>query len=105
MKEFSFKKILPHIIALVLFMTIALVYFAPYLEGKQLNQSDNIQFRGSAKEIADYRTATGKEALWTNSMFGGMPAFQISVVYASNMVKYIDRMLRFGLPVSELSFL
>ena len=68
------------------------------MEGKQLNQSDNLQYQGAAKEIGDFRALTGKEALWTNSMFGGMPAYQISVAYSSNMVKYFDRILHLNLP-------
>jgi hypothetical protein len=98
MKDFSFKKILPHLIAIVIFIAVSMVYFAPLMEGKQLNQSDNLQYQGASKEISDYRVATGNEALWTNSMFGGMPAYQISVVFSSNMVKYIDRILHLGLP-------
>ena len=82
MKDFNVKKILPHIVAIAIFIAISMVYFSPLMEGKQLNQSDNQQFQGASKEIADYRVATGKEALWTNSMFGGMPAYQISVVYS-----------------------
>lgn len=98
MKDLTFKKILPHLVAIAIFAVITLVYFAPLLEGKQINQSDNQQFQGASKEITDFRAATGKEALWTNSMFGGMPAYQISVVYASNMVKYFDHISRIGLP-------
>lgn len=98
MKDFNVKKILPHLIAIAIFVVITLVYFAPLMEGKQLSQSDTQQFQGALKEISDYRAATGKEALWTNSMFGGMPAYQISVVYSSNLVKYIDHYLHLWLP-------
>lgn len=94
-----FLKCLPHVIALLLFLAISLAYFYPLLEGKQLLQSDIIQFRGMAKEIADYREETGEEALWTNSMFGGMPAYLISVRYQFNMIRYADRLLSAGLPV------
>jgi hypothetical protein len=98
MKDFSFKSIAPHLLAVVIFVAITMIYFSPLLEGKQLRQSDNLQFQGASKEIADYRTATGKEALWTNSMFGGMPAYQISVVYSSNLVKYVDKLFHLWLP-------
>lgn len=89
MKNFSFKSYLPHLIAVVLFATICLVYMSPLLSGKDIVQSDVIKFDGMAKEIADYRAATGEEPLWTNSMFGGMPAFQISVIYATNIANKI----------------
>jgi hypothetical protein len=51
-----------------------------------------------SKEIADYRQATGEEALWTNSAFGGMPAYQISVQYKGNVLRYLDQLLQLYLP-------
>ncbi|MGD0709791.1 MAG: YfhO family protein [Bacteroidales bacterium] len=98
MKDLNVKKILPHLVAIAIFIAITMVYFSPLMEGKHLNQSDNQQYQGASKEIADYRAETGKEALWTNSMFGGMPAYQISVMYSSNMVKYFDHILHLGMP-------
>ncbi|MDZ7741839.1 MAG: hypothetical protein U5Q03_08850 [Bacteroidota bacterium] len=55
-------------------------------------------YKGMSKEIVDYREKTGEEALWTNSMFGGMPAYQISVKYKANLFSYIDDVLMLGLP-------
>jgi len=51
-----------------------------------------------SKEISDYREATGEEALWTNSMFGGMPAYQISVQYKGNVLRYLDQLMQLYLP-------
>jgi hypothetical protein len=98
MKDLSFKSFVPHIIAVLLFVAITLLFFSPLLEGKQMKQSDNMQYQGASKEIADYRAATGKEALWTNRMFGGMPAYQISVVYSSSLVKYFNKLFHLWLP-------
>lgn len=96
--KLDFKKILPHIVAICVFFMLSYVYFSPVFNGYRLKQSDVTQFRGMEKEIADYRMLNGEEALWTNSMFGGMPAYQISVVHDSNWISYIDRFLRLGLP-------
>jgi hypothetical protein len=98
MKKFNFKQLLPYLVAIVLFIAIALVYFSPLLEGKRILQSDIVQFQGMSKEIVDFREKTGQEALWTNSMFGGMPAYQISVKYTSNLLRYLDSFLTLGLP-------
>ncbi|MFA4852533.1 MAG: YfhO family protein [Bacteroidales bacterium] len=98
MRNFNIKSFVPHIIAIVLFVVITMVYLSPLLEGKQLKQGDITNFQGVSKEIADYRAATGKEALWTNRMFGGMPAYQISVVYKTNLINYIDRAIKLWLP-------
>jgi len=101
------NKLLPHIVAIVVFAAITIMYFSPMiLDNKQMSQSDIIQFKGVSKEIQDYREKTGKEALWTNSMFGGMPAFQISVDYKGNLIQYIDKIMSLGFPhPSELLLL
>jgi hypothetical protein len=75
------------------------VYFSPVWEGNQLIQSDVKQYQGAAKEITDYRTLNGEEALWTNGMFSGMPAYQISVKHGSNYMAKIGEFMRLGLPV------
>ncbi|MBL31915.1 MAG: hypothetical protein CMP62_04240 [Flavobacteriales bacterium] len=87
-----------HIYAILIFATITIVYCFPILNGKKINQSDYKQFLGMSKEIVDYRDSTGKEALWTNSMFGGMPAYQISVYYPNNILVQIDKFLQLYLP-------
>ncbi len=70
----NFKAWLPHIVALALFIIIPVLYFLPALQGKALFQSDIAQFLGVVREITDFRAKYHTEPLWTNSMFGGMPA-------------------------------
>jgi len=97
------KPVLPHIVAGVLFIIISFVYFYPVLEGKILKANDSMVSRFSSKEITDYREKTGKEPLWTNSIFGGMPSYLISTKYPGNLFKQLDRVLRvFKMPVSVL---
>ncbi len=97
--NFDFQKLVPHLIAILVFVVVAFIYFSPVIEGKRLKQHDIQQFQGMAKEINDYRAKfDGEEPLWTNSMFGGMPAYQISVRHGSNLIQYIDKMFRLGLP-------
>jgi hypothetical protein len=98
MKNISFKKVAPYLAAILLFIVITFAFFSPLLEGKRIFQSDIAQYLGMSKEIVDYRTTTGHEPLWTNSMFGGMPAYQISTNYNSNLVGYLDKILTLGLP-------
>src|SRR5690348_15434006 len=85
-KNTAFTKFLPHIISIAAFLLVVYVYFSPILEGKAIRQGDVMNYKGMSKEIFDYREKYGTEPLWTNSMFGGMPAFQISMVYAGNLV-------------------
>jgi hypothetical protein len=93
---FQFNKLVPYISAIVLFLIIAFAYFPEVLDGKQLGGHDNANFRGMAREAVDYREETGKEALWTNSMFSGMPTFMISTKYKGNILVYLDRLLQAG---------
>ncbi len=76
-----------HFVALIVMLTIVSVYFSPQLDGNLVKQHDTEQWRGMANEVNSYRNKTGEEPLWTNSMFGGMPSIQISVIYAGNLVK------------------
>ena len=89
-------QIIPHVIAVILFIIVAYTYFSPLLEGKAIKQSDNIHWRGMSKEIRDYRAETGEEALWTNRLFGGMPGYFISTTFKNNYVKSIDSLLKIG---------
>jgi hypothetical protein len=98
MNKKLFTNALPYVVALVIFLLVTFIYFNPVFQGSSLRQGDIMHFQGMAKEIVDYREKTGEEALWTNSMFGGMPAYQISVKYNANLVKYVDQALGFGFP-------
>ncbi|HPE18667.1 MAG TPA: YfhO family protein [Tenuifilaceae bacterium] len=91
-----FKQSLPHIVAVAIFFIASYAYFSPLIEGKGLKQHDIEQFRGSAKEIMDYREATGEEPLWTNSMFSGMPAYLISTRFEGNKLTFVDHILQLG---------
>ena len=98
MNRFSFRKLTPFIAAIVIYLVICFIYFPSVLEGKKLRQGDLTNHKGMSKEIVDYREKTGDEALWTNSMFGGMPAYQISMISKANMGRKVDKVLRLGLP-------
>lgn len=101
--NFSIKAALPHIVAVALFIIISFVYFYPVLEGKILRANDITVSNINAKEIRDYRAEHGKEPLWTNSIFSGMPAFLISTLYPGNLIKKVDLFLRaFKTPVAMI---
>ncbi|HQV99783.1 MAG TPA: YfhO family protein [Bacteroidia bacterium] len=92
------KKYLPHVVALLAFVVITFLYFSPMLGGKELKQSDIANWEGMSKEITDFQAKTGEFTYWTNSMFGGMPGYQISAVYPYTLFKYVDNILTLGLP-------
>jgi hypothetical protein len=90
-----FRLSLPHIIAVVIFIVVSVAYFYPILEGKILHTNDGTVASNSAREIMDFRAKYGKDPLWTNSMFSGMPAYLISVIYKGNIIRFADIFLRF----------
>lgn len=89
------KKTLPYILAVAAFVAITWLYFSPIFGGKELRQTDINNWKGMAQEILSTEKPTGERSLWTNSMFGGMPAYQISAVYGANLVQYIDKAIMF----------
>jgi hypothetical protein len=95
----TFQKILPHIIAVLIFLFVVVIFFKPLLlDNKELTQSDIVHYKGVSKELQDYRAKTGNEALWTGSMFSGMPAFQVGTLYNGNLIRYINDALLLYLP-------
>jgi len=96
LKKLDFSKGIPHFVAIIAFLIISYGYFTPLLEGKRLDQHDLKTFQGGAKEIADFKEATGEQTLWTNSMFGGMPSYLISTNYKGNLIKHMNTVLQIG---------
>jgi hypothetical protein len=77
-KDLLFRA-LPHFIALVIFAGVAYTYCQPAFEDKVLSQEDVLQWQGMAQNSFQYKKTHGHFPLWTNSMFSGMPAYQIAL--------------------------
>ncbi|MDC8104832.1 YfhO family protein [Chryseobacterium sp. PTM-20240506] len=82
-------------ISLVVFIVLAFLYSTPVFTGKQLFQHDIVQYRGGAKELLDYRANNDKETYWSDSMFGGMPTYQMGSQFKGDIIKKIDSNLNF----------
>lgn len=89
------KKIIFLVGSLLAFVLLALIYANPVLTGKQLFQHDIVQYKGGAKELLDYRAQNGEETYWSDSMFGGMPTYQMGAQFRGDFVKNIDNLLNF----------
>jgi len=89
------QKLYPHALVILGFVLISLIYFYPVLQGKQIFQSDIVQYTGMAKEQNDFRKAEKIEPYWTNSAFGGMPTYQLGAKYPHDYIGMIDDALRF----------
>ncbi|NUO02480.1 MAG: hypothetical protein HUU01_17890, partial [Saprospiraceae bacterium] len=91
------KKILPHCIAILSFLLILIAYFFPQVEGKVVTQGDIVQYMGMSQEAREFKKQTGETTLWTNSMFGGMPTYQINTVNAGNTLQVADKLASLGI--------
>ena len=87
MKNFDWKKILPYAVAIIAFVAVAMIYCAPVLEGKVLMQGDVNNWKGAAQEARAFYDENGTRTWWTNSMFGGMPTYQITGSLPSGEVR------------------
>ncbi|MCT4616329.1 MAG: YfhO family protein [Marinifilaceae bacterium] len=93
-----FKKSYPHLIAVAVFVLVSIIYFSPVLNGERMQKSDTINAIGYKKEITDFKKKTGEDPLWTNSMFGGMPAYHISVDYVAKKFHVFSKILYLNFP-------
>lgn len=89
------QKFYPHALVLLGFIIVSLIYFYPVMQGKQIFQSDIVQYTGMAKEQNDFRKSDHIEPFWTNSAFGGMPTYQLGAKYPHDYIGMIDDAIRF----------
>jgi len=96
--NYNFKENYPHLVAVLFFLIVSITYLSPVLNGLALKQDDIDNHKGVAKEIRDHWEEYNEEPLWTNSMFGGMPATQVSVKHDANLLSYAQKIIFLGLP-------
>jgi Bacterial membrane protein YfhO len=98
-KKISFSDVAPHLLAVLIFLIVTVMFFSPiFFDKKALNQHDIQMFLGSSKALRDYREATGEEGLWANAMFSGMPAYLINMDWSDGAVSQIKRVGGLFLP-------
>lgn len=96
----TLKRILPDLVAIVLFALLSFAYFFPAdIEGRMLFQHDTAAGVGIGQEAKEYYEQTGERTRWTNSVFGGMPTYQISPSYDSNKpLQWVQKVYQLFLP-------
>ena len=94
----SFKRFLPHLLAVAGFALLAVIYCSPVLNGKRLNQHDIIQSVSAAREVVEFDKQTGEWSWWTNSMFGGMPSYMIAAEYPASLSTRLGQYINLLLP-------
>ena len=96
----AFKKMIPDMVAIVVFAVISFAYFCPAVtEGRILSQHDSVAGIGAGQEGKEYLERTGERTRWTNSIFGGMPTYQMAPSYDStDLLKGIENLYHLYLP-------
>ncbi len=98
MRKINFKVAIPYVSAIAIFLIIAVIYFRPAFEGKVLQQNDVMQGTAAQQEVLKYQDETEERSLWTNSMFGGMPMYQIGMKVFSNYLVKIRQIIELWMP-------
>ncbi len=99
------KKAVPYILVVIFFVAMSYAYFSPVLQGKAISQMDYNHAIGMQQELKTFHEETGEYSQWTNSMFGGMPSYQITGGKSYSIYNYIQRYMRLGLPYTTVAIL
>lgn len=96
--KIDWKKYLPHFWVLLVFVAAVFIYNAPLLDGKAMRMEDMTQVNGMSKSLEDHYAKTGERSLWTNSLFAGMPAYQVAMKTPQVWIQYLHYFLAYQLP-------
>ena len=100
-----FQAALPDFFAVAAFVVLSFLFFSPVFEGKVMTQSDMTHVTGMTQELDLYKEQTGQVSMWTNSMFGGMPAYLIKGGKTNNIFHTLQSVLRLWLPFYTVGIL
>ncbi len=99
MKNFDFKKLIPHAVAIGIFLLVTIIFCRPALEsGVVLKQSDVSNWEGMSHQSFEYKEKNGHFPMWVTSMFSGMPAYQIAMDGNWSPLGFFDKLFQLWLP-------
>jgi hypothetical protein len=97
MKNPLLKKLLPHALALLVFLAVSALFCKPVLDGNVMNQHDNVGWKGMAQNSFEYKDKTGHFPLWNPNLFSGMPNYQVAMEGKSILPDTV-KIMSLGLP-------
>jgi hypothetical protein len=98
-KQLDFKKnMLPYLVAIMTFYAISVFYCSPILDGKKLFQMDTRKGAGMGQDINKFEKETGEKSLWSGTMFGGMPTYQMAPSYKAYPLSKVREVFEGFLP-------
>jgi Bacterial membrane protein YfhO len=97
MQNTLLKKVLPHVMALLFFMLVAALFCLPALQGNELDQHDNVSWKGMAQNAFEYKAEKGHFPLWNTHLFSGMPNYQVAME-GKSILPNLTQIFMLGLP-------
>lgn len=97
MKNPLLKKILPHFIAVIIFLIVSILFCKPVLEGNVLNQHDTVGWKGMAQNSFEYKEKNGHFPLWNPNLFSGMPNYQVAME-GKSVLPDMTKIFSLGMP-------
>ena len=97
MKNPMLKKIIPHFIAVLIFLIVSALFCKPALEGNVLNQHDTIGWKGMAQNAFEYKEKNGHFPLWNPNLFSGMPNYQVAM-QGKSIMPNLPAIFSLGMP-------
>jgi uncharacterized membrane protein len=95
--KFDYKKLMPHVIALVVFLAASAFFGRPALQGNVLSQHDVLGWKGMAQNSFEYKEKNGHFPLWNTNLFAGMPNYQIALD-SKSVLPDLNKVFTLGLP-------
>jgi hypothetical protein len=98
MNKGLFKKLLPHLVAIIVFLVVTVIYFyKPIADGNVMNQGDIVGWKGMAQNAFEYKEKHGHFPLWNSNLFSGMPNYQVAME-GKSILPDIPKIMSLGLP-------
>jgi hypothetical protein len=97
MNKSLLSKVLPHLLAVLTFLSVSLLFNSPALQGNQLGQVDIVGWKGMAQNAYDYKAAHGHYPLWNTNIFSGMPNYLI-IMEGKSILPDLNNIMGLGLP-------
>src|SRR5215469_7539569 len=92
-----FKKLLPHLVAIIVFLVISVFFCKPILDGNVLKQFDTLNWKAMAENAFEYKAKHGHFPLWNSNLFSGMPNYQVAME-GKTILPDLTKVFALGLP-------
>ncbi len=95
MKSKPIQAVVPHLVAVVCFYVVTILFFKPeFMDKKTIAQDDILRYKGVAQQTIEYNKTHDEPTLWTSSMFGGMPVYLFQAEFSDTPLSFLDNLFK-----------